>query len=296
MTPDETAAGWAAAQVGGVRDDPSGRMALLAGTYRQAPGGGRRYEPFRRAAMSFMRWQAQRGVLRPVDGKRPGSRWWRAVNERLLLDGCEAMARAGGLPGEPSSPTIELWMSFIAAPTARTWYRAHNVSVVSAYVENQDLAELESMPERFFFNVALLRVLFAHALVAAPELSLGRFAMLGPLVGDPRRGMAGAFLSLRRVLPDRYPLEGEVEAYVVAENRLGRMLDYGVIAPRLQALYDWSARELAVPRLRELVRDGSPMYALSYADRHVWRQARESFPLRVLRLATSASHRHDGTT
>jgi hypothetical protein len=288
MTLDETAAERAAAQVDQVRDDPSGRMALLARTYREAPGGARRYEPFRRAAMSFMRWQAQRGVLRPVDDKRPGSKWWRAVNERLLLDGCEAMARAGGLPGEPSSPTIGLWMSFIAAPTARTWYRAHNVSVVSAYVENQDLAELESMPERFFFNVALLRVLFAHALVAAPHLSLGRFAMLGPLLGDPRRGMAGAFLSLRRVLPDRYPLEGEVEAYLVAENRLGRMLDYGVIGPRLQALYDWSARELGVPRLRELVRDGSPTYAWSYADRHIWRQARESLPLRVLRLATSA--------
>lgn len=237
--------------------------------------------------MSFMRWQAQRGVLRPVDREPRGSLWWRAVNERLLSDGCEAMARAGGLPGEPSSPTIGLWMSFIAAPTARTWYRAHNVSVVSAYLENRDLAELESVPERFFFNVALLRVLFAHALVAAPRLSLGRWAVLGPLLGDPRVGMAGAFLSLRRVLPDRYPLDGEVETYLVAENALGRMLDYGVIAPRLQALYEWSARELAIPGLRGLVRDGSPVYAWSYADRHVWRQARESPAVRGIRLATS---------
>ena len=287
MTPDETAADWAAAQVARVRDDPSGRMALLARTYHRAPGSAQRHQPFRRAAVSFMRWQAERGVLRPVDGKRPGSRWWRAVNERLLLDGSEAMARAGGLPGKPSSRTIALWMSFIASPTARTWYRAHNVSVVSAYLENRQLADLESMPERFFFNVALLRVLFAHALVGAPRLSLGRFAALGPLLGDPRRGMAGAFLSLRRVLPDRYPLDGEVETYLVDENGLGRMLDYGVIAPRLQALYDWSAQELAVPGLRELVRDGTPMYAWSYADRHVWRQARESLPQRVLRLATS---------
>jgi len=111
--------------------------------------------------------------------------------------------------------------------------------------------------------------------------------MLGPLLGDPRLGMAGAFLSLRRVLPDRYPLDGEVEAYLMAENGLGRMLDYGVIAPRLQALYEWSAVELAVPRLRELVRDGSPVYALSYTDRHVWREAREAPPVRVIRLATS---------
>jgi hypothetical protein len=50
-------------------------------------------------------------------------------------------------------------------------------------------------------NVALVRVLFAHALVAAPRLALGRLAVLGRLLGDPRLGMAGAFLSIRRVLP-----------------------------------------------------------------------------------------------
>jgi hypothetical protein len=106
--------------------------------------------------------------------------------------------------------------------------------------------------------------------------------MLAPFLGDPRRGMAGAFLSLRNVLPDRYPLDGEVEAYLALENRLGRMIDYGVIAPRLQTLYEWSARELAVPKLRELVRDGNPIYAWSYEERHVWRQAPEPLAVRVL--------------
>jgi hypothetical protein len=99
--------------------------------------------------------------------------------------------------------------------------------------------------------------------------------------------MAGAFLSLRRVLPDVYPLRGPIETYLGMENRLGRMLDYGVIAPRLQDLYEWSALELGLPRLRELVRDGSPTYAWSYTQRHVWRQARESLAMRALRVATS---------
>jgi hypothetical protein len=235
-----------------------------------------------------MHWQLERGVLRPLDGDPPGSRWWRAVNDRLLLDGCEAMARSGGLKGEPSSPTIGPWMSFIAMPTARTWYRAHNTSIVSAYLANRSLAELESRPERFFLNVALLRVLYAHALVAEPELALGRFAPVGRILGDPRLGMAGAFLSLRRVLPDRYPLQADVEVYLERENGLGRMIDYGVIAPRLEALYDWSARDLHLAGLRELVRDGSPIYAWSYSDRYVWRQDRESLPVRVLRTATAA--------
>jgi hypothetical protein len=239
--------------------------------------------------MSFMRWQAERGVLRPLEGNRPGSPWWRAVNDRLLLDGCEAMARSGGrLVGERSSPTIELWMSFIAAPTGRSWYRAHNASIVSAYLENRDLAELETMPERFFLNVALLRVLYAHALSAAPRLALGRFAPLGRVLGDPRLGTAGAFLSLGRVLPGGYPLRDDLEVYLVREHGLGRTLDYGVIGTRLQALYDWSAGELHLPGLRGLVRDGSPIYAWSYADRQVWKQVPESLAVRVLRVATSA--------
>jgi hypothetical protein len=143
------------------------------------------------------------------------------------------------------------------------------------------------MPERFFLNVALLRVLYAHALNAAPRLALGRFAPAGRVLGDPRVGMAGAFLSLGRVLPVRYPAEFDLDTALKIEHRLGRMLDYGVIAPKLQPVYDWSARELDIPDLRSLIRDGSPIYAWSYADRNVWRQSPESLPVRLLRVATS---------
>lgn len=287
VTRETTAAEWAAAQFERVLDDPAGRLALMERAYHGPLGEAPRHVRFRRAALSFMRWQAERGVLRPLDEDPPGSRWWRAVNGRLLLDGCEAVAVSGGLPGPASSPTIALWMSFISSPTGRNWYRAHNASIASAYLENRDLAELESGPERFFLNVALLRVLYAHALNAAPRIALGRFGPVGRVLGDPRVGMAGAFLSLGRVLPEDYPARFDLEAALKIEHRLGRMLDYGVIAPKLQALYDWSAQELQIPDLRSLVRDGSPIYAWSYADRHVWRQSPESLPVRLLRVATS---------
>ena len=270
-----------------MRDDPAGRMALLARTYDGPFGHAPRHARFRRAAVSFMRWQAERGVLCPPIADQPGSPWWRAVNERLLLDGCEAVARSGGRPGEPPGAVVKLWLSFIAAPTPANWYRAHNASIVSAYLDHRDLADRESLPERFFLNVALLRVLYAHALVAAPRLATGWFAPVGRVLGDPRLGTAGAFLSLGRVLPRRYPIRDDVTVYLAAEHRLERVLDYGVIAPRLQAIYEWSARELSLPGLCELIRDGSPVYAWSYADRHVWRQAHESLPVRLLRVATS---------
>ena len=93
----------AEAQVASARDDPAARLALLVRTYHGPTGRAPRHLRFRRAALSFMRWQVQRGVLDPLDASPPGSVWWRAINERLLRDGCEAVALVGGLAGEPSS-------------------------------------------------------------------------------------------------------------------------------------------------------------------------------------------------
>jgi hypothetical protein len=274
-------------QVAAVRDDPAGRLELMSQVFRGPTGHAPRHLPFRRAALSFMRWQSRRGLLNPLDASPPGSVWWRAVNERLLQDGCETVALLGGLEGAPSSQAVRLWLEFAARPTGRNWYRAHNASIMGGYLEHRELADAESAPERFFMNVALARVLYAHALVAAPRLALGRLAPLGRMLGDPRLGMAGAFLSLSRVLPNRYPLDRDVERYIADEQRLGRMLDYAVIVPRLQRLYEWSSQELAEPCLLELVREGSPIYAWPFEDRHVWRSSHMPLAARALARATA---------
>jgi hypothetical protein len=64
------------------------------------------------------------------------------------------------------------------------------------------------------------------------------------------------------------------------------MLDYAVIVPRLQLLYEWSAEELGEPRLLEFVRDGSPIYAWPAEERHVWRAADMPLAGRFLERAT----------
>ena len=272
-----------------MRDDPAARLALMARVFRGPTGHAPQHLPFRRAALSFMRWQARRGVLNAIDASPPGSVWWRAVNERLLRDGCETIALLGGLAGEPSSHAVRLWLEFGSKPVGRNWYRAHNASIVGAYLDYQESAEEESAPERFFMNVALARVLYAHALNAAPRLALGRVAALGHVVGDPRLGMAGVFLSLGRVLPDRYPLSFDVEHYIADEQPLGQLLDYAVIAARLQPLYEWSAAELGEPRVLELVRDGNPIYAWPYEQRHVWRSRQMPLAGHVLGRVTRPS-------
>jgi hypothetical protein len=278
----------AEARVAAVRDDPASRVALMARLFHGPTGRAPRHVPFRLAALSFMRWQAQRGVLNPIDASPPGSVWWRAMNDRLLRDGCEAIGLLSGLAGDPSSHAVRLWLDFSATPTGRNWYRAHNASIVGGYLEHRNLAEAENAPERFFMNVALVRVLYAHVMVGAPSLALGRLGPLGRVLGDPRLGMAGMFLSLRRVVPNRYPLSFDVERYVAAEHRLGRILDYAVIVPRLQRLYEWSAKDLDEPRLLELVDDGNPIYAWALEQRHVWSSPNLPIAARVLERVTRA--------
>src|SRR6476619_4075677 len=84
MSHDAGALAWAEAQVAAARDDPAARVALMARVFHGPTGDAPRHLPFRRAALSFMRWQARRGVLNPVDGSPPGSVWWRAMHRGRL--------------------------------------------------------------------------------------------------------------------------------------------------------------------------------------------------------------------
>lgn len=269
---DGTAAAYADESVARVQDDPRARLTLLYELYEVPPAVDRGYLPFRRAASAFLGWQLRRGLLNPDSHPSPGSPWWRAVNDSLLRDTCEARALAFGRPGEPRSAGVAATLEFIREPTAQSWYRAHNITIASAYLANEDLARAEGRVERFFLNLVLIRVLYAHALVAEPRLALGWLAPLGRLLGDPRLDMTGIFLSLSRVLPARYPLGDDVRRYVDDEHSFGHLLDVGVILPRLTQLYEWSAGELGLPDLNALLIQPGPIpaYAWDPGDAEVW--------------------------
>jgi hypothetical protein len=69
-----------------VRDDPAGRYELAEQFYRRAASRGR----YGAAELSFLRWSLARGVLATESADKPGSPWWRAVNEPLVRDKVEA--------------------------------------------------------------------------------------------------------------------------------------------------------------------------------------------------------------
>jgi len=186
--------------VAAVRHDPALRVELASRFYDGRPGRAS-IRAYRRAELAFMRWQVSRGVLAPPESARPGSGWWRSVNEGLLRDACEAGRLAAGRPGRASKPAVARWADFLTAPSPRTWYRAHNASIVAAYLEHRHLCAAEVPAERFFMDVAMARLVCVHALVIRPRLAVGRMAPAGRLIGDPRWRGADLFLSCTTSCP-----------------------------------------------------------------------------------------------
>jgi len=270
------------ARVAAVRDDPVARLRLAAIFYRNRTGG-RTIEPYQRAELAFMHWQIRRGVLAAADAERPGSPWWRAVNETLLRDTVEARLLFDGASGAPSTPGARHWVAFLRRPTPEGWYRAHNASIVAGYLNHRGLVDVERLLERLFMDVALLRVLYAHSLLAHPRFALGRLSVLAPLLGDPRRRAADLFLSMQNVLPAFYPLTVDsVDEVLADENYFARIFDYGVIAPRIESLYRLAAHDLAEPGLADLQDNGSPVYAWPAEHRGVWASSRSRVGIAVV--------------
>jgi hypothetical protein len=167
-------------------------------------------------------------------------------------------------------------MQFLRRPTPQSWYRAHNTSVASAYAEHRDLSESELPVEKFFMDVTLGRVLFVHGIVMNPRATLGPYLRpLGRILADPRTRGVDMYLSLRNILPESYPIYSQsITKILDAESITGRLIDYGLLRPRLQFLYEYAATDLDEPRLLDFIENGNPIYAWRYDDRGVWEPRR----------------------
>ena len=88
--------------------------------------------------------------------------------------------------------------------------------------------------------------------------------------------------------PRGYPLDGlTIQEILDSENSLGRLVDYGVILPHARAVYEHAASVLNTPQLLDMLRDGSPVYAWPYDERHVWTTKRAPLAMRTVRKLTS---------
>ena len=173
--------------------------------------------------------EAARGA-QPAGRQRPGSTWWRAMNERLLREAAKRSDGAGG----SGAPSADRSSSGSRSSTGRRrklvprTQREHRRRLPRAPRSRRG-----SEPDRAVLPQRRpLRVLYAHALVAAPRLALGSSPgapSSATHAGDGERSCrsgACSRIDIRR---------GPARAGPPIEHNLGRVLDYAVIQPRLRA-------------------------------------------------------------
>jgi hypothetical protein len=269
----------AAERVAQVRDDPEGRYQLRVkfyGKYGFSTDGGAGYGV---SELAFLRWEIDRGVLNPLDhATRPGSRWWRDVNEDFLLAGEQAADVAEGLaPGDGLWEPVQLWLSYFRQPSRRSWYRAHNGSITAGYLGRFAAAADECSAEQIFLNMVLYRVLYAQALVEG-EAPGALYAIirwlfghtrllkeLESLIADPRGPSVDVLVHLPDFYPRHYPLSDEDIRHILdqahgPEEDAVELMDRVLISPYLGKLYRMAAGWLETPQLCGLVKDGRPCY------------------------------------
>lgn len=250
-----------------VRDQPQGRLRLREVFYENygfPERAGVARHGFGKSELDFLAWEIERGVLNsPQHPEKPGSPWWRAVNEDFLYWGeLAALVQGSQLPQGQAPRLVRHWLRYIKEPSAVTWYRAHNASIIQAYLDHVPRAMQESPGEQLFMNVVLYRVLYAQAMVEGCDYA---FADLGRLLANPCFPAVHVLLELPDFYPRSYPLsEQEVRDLMHCGHDLADVVvdvfDEFFILPNVQELYQEASGWNQIQDLLRLVEDRRPVY------------------------------------
>jgi hypothetical protein len=216
-----------------------------------------------RSELDFLRWEISRGVLNALNRSRgpAGSPWWREVNLSFLYDGeLAALGHQASLEPPAAEPSVGFWMAYIQAPGERTWYRAHNASIVAGYQRHLTAAGSEPRSEQILLNMVLYRLLFAQAMAEGAE-----FGVLGRFLCNPHFPSVDALVHLPDFYPDKYPLTRQEIRQVMhrghsLEDAGTICLDEILIHPQLARLYREAAQWNAASFLERWVLRGEPVY------------------------------------
>ncbi|MDT8447311.1 MAG: NAD(P)-binding protein [bacterium] len=247
--------------VEGVSNSPQGRYDLRKAFYDQYGYGLPGHTGLGNSELAFMEWEIRRGLLNPLDDPQPGSPWWRAVNSQFIYYSTLAgLAFENGLLTGWPQPVL-FWIDFISKPNPTHWYRAHNRSILEGYRQFVALATEEPKSEQAFTNIVLYRLLYAQAMVEDSTLwgDLGRF------LANPRLPAVDFITSLPDFYPEHYPMTAHEFREVLGEgwgfeDALVRLMDKGLILPKLNQLYQEAARWNEAPYLMEFIAEGQPIY------------------------------------
>jgi len=254
-----------------IPDDPQARLALRRAFYQKygfGSNGG-----YGASELKFLEWEVARGVLNPLTGPKPGSKWWRSVNADLIADAMTAAKMFEEHTDQSAQGAVWCWLEYLRAPSPRTWYRAHNSSIASAYVAHVELARQETRAEQIFVNIVLYRVLYAQAMVEGAAAGIvGDLSRALPDgmrfqedAADPRSKSVDLVVHLPDFYPRDYPVSRAQITQILGLARLhdfslNVLFDDQIVSHGLGGLYALASDWLGYPALRQLVTGDTPLY------------------------------------
>jgi hypothetical protein len=252
-----------------VSNDPEGRYQLRYKFY-QSYGDPliKTNEGLGNSELAFIKWEIRRGTLNPLDAKKPGSPWWRAVNSDFLFVSTWAqLIHESGETFEELPKPVHFWLDYINNPNAKTWYRAHNSSIIYGYQKADALAYDETIFEQYFINIVLYRLLYAQSMVEGVS-----FGVLGEIFGNPRGDAVSIITNIASFYPSNYPMTKEDIKYVLhrSHNVIGvieTFFDKVLILEQLDALYREASKWNQAPILNKYTEENKPVYPISLPNR-----------------------------
>ena len=245
-----------------IKDNPEARLKSREAFYKKYGDATLGEFGYGNSELAFMKWKNRR-MLHSTDSKKPTSEWWNAINLWFIyLSELGAKAKESNFPKNKLPVPARFWYEFIEKPDAVLWYRAHNSSIIDAYLKYPELAKKENLPEQVFINIVLYRLLFAQAIVEGKAFA---FSRLGKIFAHPKNNAVDLITQFETFYPENYPMTQEEQNHLLGKchnlHVLGmKFLDDVLIEPEFADLYHHASEWNKQAQLVNLLVDNKPAY------------------------------------
>ncbi|NLR94287.1 hypothetical protein [Flammeovirga agarivorans] len=155
---------------------------------------------FGKSEIDFLEWEIKRGVL----DKKYNNHWWYNTNLKYIyLSTLASYYYENGQTDTSNLIPVQKWIDYFNAPSAITWYRAHNSTILFACDTYSSLIDKEPYHEQVFIQEVINRVLYMEKVVEGKCKYLG---FIGRFIADPKFSVVDKLTKVKQLYPTAYPL------------------------------------------------------------------------------------------